>query len=138
MKRISSVFLTVDIVVLSEVENKILILLIQRKNEPFKGNWALPGGFVDPNEDLIVAAERELREETGLTDVALHQLQTFGRPGRDPRGHMVTVVFYGFINNIEQVSAGDDAAAAEWFDISELPDLAFDHLEIIELAKTKL
>jgi 8-oxo-dGTP diphosphatase len=93
----------------------LAVLLVQRKNEPFKGQWALPGGFVNENESLERAATRELSEETGLgTNVRLEQLATFGDPGRDPRGHTVTVAYVTYLVAEAKITAGDDAAAAEW------------------------
>ena len=120
--------LTVDIIVLNSVNNKNYLLLIERKNDPFKNYWALPGGFVDLNEDLQTAAIRELKEETNLNIKKLDQFKTYGTPKRDPRGHTVSVVFYSKNNNLEQVAlAGDDAKNLKWFDINNLPKLAFDH-----------
>lgn len=114
----------------------VCLLLIKRKNPPFEGQHALPGGFVDQDEDLEVAAVRELVEETGLKDVGLAQIGTFGTPGRDPRGWVVTVAYVAFcLLSKEQreaaVQAGDDAAEAGWFPVAALPPLAFDHAEII-------
>jgi len=107
------------------------ILLIARKHEPFLGMWALPGGFVEIDEDLEEGAIRELREETNLIDVKLEQFRTYGKPGRDPRGRTISVVYYGFIRNDEKATAGDDAAKVQWFGINNLPPLAFDHAEIL-------
>jgi len=107
------------------------ILLIERKYEPFMGCWALPGGFVEIDEGLEEGAIRELREETNLTGVALRQFRTYGKPGRDPRGRTISVVYYGFVDNAEKAMAGDDAAKVQWFGINNLPPLAFDHAEIV-------
>jgi len=107
------------------------ILLIERKREPFMGAWALPGGFVEMDEDLHQGAIRELQEETNLTGAALQQFRTYGRPGRDPRGRTISVVYYGFLESDENVMAGDDAAKVQWFGIDSLPSLAFDHAEIL-------
>jgi 8-oxo-dGTP diphosphatase len=125
---------TVDAVVFRLVGDKIKVLLIQRSNEPYKGKWALPGGFVDIDEEIEDAATRELAEETGLTGVALEQMHTFGRCGRDPRGRQISVAFFGIAPaNTKNIKGGDDAARAEWFDIRNLPEeLAFDHNEIIK------
>jgi len=90
------------------------VLLIQRKDQPFKGQWALPGGFVNENESLERAAVRELQEETGMSGLRLEQLGAFGDPGRDPRGHTISVVFMAFLLTEGKVAAGDDASAAEW------------------------
>jgi len=123
---------TVDIIVFKKKENNIQILLIERKNEPFKNMWALPGGFVDKDEDIETAAYRELKEETSIEDINLSQLHTFGKPGRDPRGHTISVVHTGFLkNNNQKIQAGDDAKNLQWFSVDQLPELAFDHQEII-------
>ena len=122
---------TVDMVILHRTANGTEILLIERLNNPFAGCWALPGGFVDENEDLPDAAARELREETSLTGIALQQIGAFGRPGRDPRGHTITVAYWGICNTSEKAAAADDAKNLRWFPISQLPPLAFDHDEII-------
>jgi 8-oxo-dGTP diphosphatase len=110
------------------------VLLIQRKSEPFKGGWALPGGFLDEREDLDACVRRELAEETGLTGVELHPLATFSRPGRDPRGWTVSAAYVGLAPRAADAQAGDDAAAIGWFSLSDLPALAFDHDEIIAAA----
>lgn len=122
---------TVDMVILHRTANGPKILLIERKNNPFAGCWALPGGFVDENEDLPDAAARELREETSLTGIALNQIGAFGRPGRDPRGHTITVAYWGYTDNPQLASAADDAKTLRWFPTNNLPPLAFDHAEII-------
>lgn len=106
------------------------ILLIKRANDPFKGQWALPGGHVERDETLDTAVVRELQEETGLTGVKMTQFRTFGDPYRDPRGRFFTVVYVGVATNTE-IMAGDDAAQAQWFPIHALPPLAFDHDKII-------
>lgn len=126
---------TVDIIVLKNFENHPEILLIERNNEPFKNMWALPGGFIDKDEDIETAAYRELAEETSIQDIKLSQLHTFGKPGRDPRGHTISIVHIGFLqNNNQKIQSGDDAKNLQWFSINELPDLAFDHQEIIHYA----
>ena len=120
---------TVDAVVI--LENRIL--LIKRGNDPFKGKWALPGGFVEMNETLLQAATRELKEETGITIKDLKQFRTYDAIDRDPRHRTISTVFY-FIDNqqsTKELTAGDDAAEAIWWDINKLPNLAFDHKEII-------
>jgi len=130
---------TVDAAVFALVEGKAKLLLVQRKHEPFQGSWALPGGFVEIDEDLQEAAARELGEETGLRDVPLEQLHTFGKPGRDPRGRAITVVYSGIAGkNWRQIEAADDAAQVRWFDIDNLPQLAFDHDEISRCAIERL
>jgi 8-oxo-dGTP diphosphatase len=124
---------TVDIIVLNKEYSSIL--LIKRNNPPFINLWALPGGFVDENEPLINAAHRELDEETSISNIELKQFHTFGNPGRDPRGHTVSIVYWGVLSNSNyDIKAGDDASDAQWFKISELLLLAFDHAEVIEYA----
>ena len=131
---------TADAAVFTHTGGKIRILLIKRGREPFKGRWALPGGFVNMDEELEDAVVRELEEETGLTGVHLEQMRTFGTLGRDPRGRVITIVFMGIAKEDQTtIEAGDDAAQAQWFDIEELPeDLAFDHDEILRFAVGKL
>ena len=124
---------TVDIALLAGISNTRKILLIERKHDPFKGMWALPGGFVEENEDLPAAAYRELKEETGIENIPLKQFGAFGKPGRDPRGHTISIGFFALLPEIIQAFAGDDASNAKWFSINNLPDLAFDHNEIIKL-----
>lgn len=131
----SKIFVTVDILVINNQTEEIL--LIKRLNEPFKDCWALPGGFVDENEDLEAAAHRELKEETNLEVDELYQIGAFGTPGRDPRGHMISIAYLGYINETENAKAMDDAKELKWFNINNLPKLAFDHKEIIEMAVTE-
>lgn len=115
------------------------IVLINRKHEPFKGQWALPGGFVDIDEELETAVARELEEETSLKNIKLEQFRTFGTIDRDPRGRQITIVYMGIIDNPVELKAGDDAENAKWFPIDNLPpNMAFDHKEVINLAITKL
>jgi 8-oxo-dGTP diphosphatase len=129
---------TVDAAVFDISGGRPKILLIKRGNEPFKGQWAFPGGFVEMDEELQDAAERELAEETGLTGVKLEQLYTFGRCGRDPRGRNITIVFIGIAKNTK-IKSGDDAAEARWFEIDALPgDMAFDHDNVAAAAIRKL
>lgn len=131
---------TVDVVLFAPGDEGWQLLLIQRRGEPFAGAWALPGGFVEMDEDLERAARRELCEETGVTDVALSQLHTFGAPGRDPRGRVISVCYVARLTP-EQLArthlhSGDDAAAARWWPLSQLPaQLAFDHAQIIDMAR---
>jgi 8-oxo-dGTP diphosphatase len=138
----------VDMVVLTVVDLDPRILLIRRGQPPFVGAWALPGGFVrvsddgDQGEDLDEAAARELKEETGLSprEVLLEQLRAFGRPGRDPRGRVISVAYTALVpaDRMARVRAGDDAAHAEWVGTARLPKLAFDHAEIIAFALADL
>ena len=129
-----------DIALFGFFAGRAELLLIERKNEPFKGQWALPGGFVDIDEEVEDAAARELGEETGLTAVRLEQMRTFSSVGRDPRGRVVTVVFMGIVTKgRNKLKAGDDAARARWFNIEKLPrDLAFDHEQVTRFAIEKL
>jgi 8-oxo-dGTP diphosphatase len=111
------------------------VLLIKRAKDPFKNQWALPGGFLELDEELEAAARRELFEETGIVHLALQQLFTVGTLGRDPRHRTISVIYGGsFDENSMKISAGDDAAAAQWFAIDKLPKLAFDHNEVIRKA----
>lgn len=129
---ISKIFVTVDIVVFREKNTQKEILLIQRKNEPFKNQWALPGGFVDNDEDLETAAKRELLEETCVVASNLQQVKAYGNPYRDPRGYMVSVAYFTTVDSDTNAIAADDAKALQWFAVENLPDLAFDHQTIIE------
>jgi len=130
---------TVDMLMLRFREGKIELLLIQRDRPPYQGKWALPGGFIDMEETLQQSAERELREETGLENVPLYQLSSFGDPGRDPRGRTITILFGGFLPPpFPTVTAGDDARRAKWFLLDRLPDLAFDHSHVINTALQEL
>src|SRR5438876_559217 len=131
--------LTVDCVVFGYDEGELKVLLIQRGLEPFKGRWALPGGFVRVDETLDKAARRELDEETGLKDVFLEQLYTFGAVDRDPRERVVSVAYYALVKlSDHRAKAATDAASAEWFPISKVPKLAFDHADILATALTRL
>ncbi len=131
---------TVDATVFTFLNNKAKLLLIKRGNEPFKGKWAIPGGFIEIDEELEDAVARELAEETGLTNVPLEQMRTFGRCGRDPRGRQITIVFMGIVpSSRNKVKGGDDAAKANWFDIEKLPqNMAFDHDEVAGFAISRL
>jgi 8-oxo-dGTP diphosphatase len=129
---------TADVAVVS-LEEKPRVLLIQRKGDPFAGSWALPGGYVEENEPLDAAAKRELKEETGVEGVELAQLGAFGDPGRDPRGWTITVAYLARVRHDEvDPQAADDAADVAWFSLSELPPLAFDHAEILELVRQRI
>ncbi|HEX9979122.1 MAG TPA: NUDIX hydrolase [Flavobacterium sp.] len=136
--RQSKIFVTVDAVTIRRKSGPGELLLIKRKNDPFKGSWALPGGFVDEGEDLEEAARRELEEETGLKADTMEQLKAFGKPGRDPRHHTVSVAFLCYVPDNAEAAAADDAAEADWFPVDKLPELAFDHRDIINYALTKL
>lgn len=126
---------TVDIALLRREFGRVEVLLIKRGREPFKGRWALPGGFVDKDESLDHAARRELEEETGVTGVGiLAQIGAFGDPGRDPRGHTVSIAFASWVEPFHEARAADDAVEAAWHRVSQLPDLAFDHELIVAAA----
>jgi 8-oxo-dGTP diphosphatase len=132
--------LTVDITVFSLRAGRLSVVLIRRGKEPFAGRWALPGGFVEMDESLEAAALRELQEETGLSDAYLEQLYTYGDPGRDPRGRVVSVAYFALVpsDSITQIAGRDDAVEACWFPVDEIPDLAFDHNEIVAYALRRL
>lgn len=126
---------TVDTAVFRRVQGRLEVLLILRGREPFKGMWAFPGGFVEIDEELEAAAARELQEETGLSEVKLEQVQTFGKVGRDPRGRQITICYGGLLADGQnsEVRGGDDADQAQWFDLKNLPGLAFDHDEVVKI-----
>lgn len=128
--------LTVDVVVLAPGEDGPRVLLVQRRNPPFEGAWALPGGFVDEGEQVAQAAPRELAEETGLEVGPLGLLGVYDTPGRDPRGWTVSVVYIAHVECELEVAGGDDARDARWFALDALPPLAFDHARIIADART--
>jgi len=130
---------TADIVVFTIRDDQLELLLIRRAQAPYKGKWALPGGFVDIDEGLDEAASRELKEETGVSDVYLEQLYTFGKPKRDPRERVITVAYYALIPSDKmQLQAATDAEAVGWFGMNELPKLAFDHADIVSMAHQRL
>ena len=123
--------LTVDAIVFASENSSKYILLIQRGIEPFKNKWALPGGFVEMDETLETACKRELAEETGLSVKKMTQFKTFDAVNRDPRHRTISVAFFAELNERKTVKGGDDAARAEWFPVSDLPELAFDHSQIL-------
>ena len=124
---------TVDIVVFSD--DVLDVVLIQRKHPPFEGHWALPGGFIEMEESLEASALRELEEETGVTDVTLTEVGTFGAPFRDPRGRVITIAYATVVEKSTlNLEAGSDASEVAWFSKTDLPKLAFDHSEIIQKA----
>ena len=131
---------TADCIIFGHDESNILkVLLIKRKHEPFQGLWAFPGGFVDEGESVEQAAQRELLEETGVDNVTMTQMYTFTKPGRDPRGWVISVAFYTTVNITDcKVQAGDDASEAEWVAIEDIQKMAFDHNEILAMALEKI
>lgn len=134
---VPSARVTVDVVVFTVRDGSFQVLLIRRGRSPFRGGWALPGGFVRADETLDEAARRELQEETGLRDVYLEQLYTFGDPDRDPRGRTVTVAYVALIRPAP-LHASTDAAEAGWFPAVRPPRLAFDHARILRTAVARL
>lgn len=131
--------LTVDCVVFGMDEEDLKVLLIKRGQEPFAGKWALPGGFVRMEESLDAAARRELEEESGIRPSHLEQLYTFGAPGRDPRGRVVTVAYFALVKLTDhRVQASTDASEAAWFSVWDTPKLAFDHAEVLGTALQRL
>src|SRR5512137_2292620 len=131
--------LTVDCVVFGFDEGELKVLLIERGLEPYKGRWALPGGFVRVDETVDAAARRELQEEAGITNVFLEQLYTFGALERDPRERVVSVAYYALVElSRHSARAATDAANARWFSVSQVPKLAFDHAEILQTAIERL
>ncbi len=134
-----SPFVAVDVVVFRVVEGKLQVLLIERRKPPFQNTWALPGGFIGLDEALEEAACRELREETGVSVTLIEQLYTFGDPGRDPRGRVISVAYLALLPPGEGApQAGDDAVRAAWFPVMALPALAFDHGEMVGRAVERL
>lgn len=129
-----------DVVLVNNNGDAKEILLIKRGHAPYKDHWALPGGFLEKGEDPEDGAKRELAEETHVTGVALAQVGAFGRPDRDPRGHVISIAYCAFLpdHKKSEVRADDDAADARWFPLESLPPLAFDHDEIIARARAVL
>ncbi len=128
-----------DIAVFTVRADVLNVLLIERACQPYKGSWALPGGFLTENEGLDQCAARELTEETGISGVYLEQLGSFGNPGRDPRGGVVSVAYFALVPADEHtVEAATDAASARWFAVDDLPELAFDHAVILQEAHARM
>lgn len=152
MSQAADLRVTVDVIVFTILEGALKVLLVRRDRRPFRGRWAIPGGFVEPDEPLADAALRELAEETGLKGVYLEQLYTFGDPGRDPRGRTITVAYLALVNSARfeaatcrprgtaraGLQAGSDAAAVAWLAAYDLPALAFDHNRILAYALERL
>lgn len=125
--------MTADCVVIAN-EMQPKVLLVERGNEPFKGCWAIPGGFMNMDETAEQCAIRELKEETGLEVEVVRQIGTYSKVDRDPRGRTISVAYLAVIDTEEDVTGQDDAAKAKWFPISDLPPLAFDHQDILKNA----
>jgi len=128
---------TTDCVIFGFDGEKLNVLLIERGIEPFKGHWAFPGGFLKMDEAAEDGALRELQEETGMTGAYIEQFHTFSAPERDPRGRVISIAYYALVP-MQEVKGGDDAAKAQWFPVSEVPPLAFDHDYILRMAMRKL
>jgi len=130
---------TADIVIFTIKDNDLKVLLVKRNIEPFKNKWALPGGFVRINESLEQAAKRELQEETGVKDVYLEQLFSFGDPKRDPRGRVITIAYMALVSSENiKLKATTDVSNAQWFSINKIPQLAFDHKKILNYSLKRL
>ena len=130
---------TTDVVIFTIRQDELKALLIKRALPPYRNMWALPGGFVNLEESLEEGARRELEEETGVRDVYLEQLYTFGEPDRDPRERVITVAYYALVPTDEiDIQAGTDAEGVSWFSMEELPELAFDHRAILDMAHERL
>ena len=125
---------TVDVVLFQKIEGKLEVLLVQRGSDPYAGKWAFPGGYVEEMEPLDRAASRELEEETGVKGVELRQIGAFGDPGRDPRGHTVSIAFSGVVDRRTGVRGSDDARDARWVPLDEAHGLAFDHDQMLRRA----
>lgn len=128
---------TTDCVIFGFDGERLNVLLIERGIEPYKGCWALPGGFIGMDQTAEESAMRELREETGLKDAYIRQFHTFSTVNRDPRERVLTIAYYALVR-LQEVKGGDDAASAQWFPIDATPGLAFDHQEILDMAKETL
>ncbi len=129
---------TVDVVIVTLRDNDLQVLLIKRENAPYRSKWALPGGFVHIDEALDAAARRELEEETGVSNVYLEQLYTFGDIDRDPRGRVISVAYIALVPAPLAVHGGSDAGDAQWWPIKSMPQLAFDHGQIVQYALMRL
>lgn len=131
---------TVDAVVYNLREESLFVLLVKRKHDPFQGQWALPGGFMDVDETPEESVHRELEEETGIRTEGFFQVGAFGALGRDPRHRTISIAYLSiFTGELPEVKGGDDADDAQWFPITELPEeIAFDHLDILAKAHRRL
>jgi 8-oxo-dGTP diphosphatase len=125
-------YLTADVLAVRRTSGSLEVLLILRKYPPFQGKWALPGGFVEKDEDVRTAAFRELEEETGLRPRTLIEFGSFSDPQRDPRGRVVTIAYFTLVDASDaEARPGDDAGQVQWFPIEELPEMAADHAQIV-------
>ena len=140
MSSLQHIKLSVDAVVFGYTSQEGLsILLIKRTMEPYRGQWALPGGLVKDEESLEQAVEQELKEETGVAINYLEQLYSFGEPGRDPRNRVVSVAYYGLVKpDAFQLTTSNEASEVAWFPVKNMPTLAFDHREIVDVATQRL
>ncbi|MFC1464263.1 MAG: NUDIX domain-containing protein [Candidatus Brachytrichaceae bacterium NZ_4S206] len=138
MTRTSDIFVTVDIVIFTLRDGDLQVLLVKRKTPPFEGRWAIPGGFVQHDESLEDAAARVLFDEAGVRGVHIEQLYTFGRVDRDPRGRMVTVAYFALVPAPLALHAGNSTSDAQWKSVYDLPEMAFDHAEIVNYALKRL
>lgn len=130
---------TTDVVAFTIIRDELQVLLIQRARPPYRGAWALPGGFINPDENLTECARRELEEETGIAEVFMEQLHTFSDPDRDPRERVITTAYYALVPpNRQEIRGASDAREARWFDLEGLPPLAFDHVDIVRTARARL
>lgn len=128
-----NILVAADAMVFYKDGEHLELVLVKRKNEPFKGMWAFPGGFVEDDEELEHAAIRELHEETGLQLQAMKQVHTFGKVGRDPRGRTISVNYYAIVPEKLPVTGSDDAAEAHWVPVQDIKEMAFDHREALAL-----
>ena len=124
---------TTDCVIFGFDGTRLNVLLIERGNDPYKGCWAFPGGFLNMDESALEGAKRELYEETGLSDAYIHQFHAFSAPDRDPRERVISIAYFALVR-LTDVKAGDDAAKAQWFPLDEIPPLAFDHDKMLREA----
>lgn len=130
---------TVDVIIFTIIDSDLKVLLVKRKNQPFEGRWAIPGGFVRHNENLEDAAKRELSEETNVKNIYLEQLYTFGEVARDPRGRVITVAYFALAGAKDmQIKAASDVSDVQWHSVYNLPELAFDHAMILDYALQRL
>ncbi len=138
--QVETPLVTVDIVVFTIVEKSLNVLLVQRQSQPYQGYWSIPGGFIYAGETLEESAARWLRERTSVDNIYLEQLYAFGQPERDPRARVITVAYYALINSekLKPVAEQAGGSPSQWFDLGQLPDLAFDHQVIVERAVRRL